>query len=94
MKNKYEVWVKEGKFSDTITLKTVQLVLLEGDNPRKFSFNLYNDKLNTSTKNVDGLRLAEFDAGVPAEGKAQFWYVIKDKTKYAAKLTKDGYVKL
>lgn len=93
LKSKYEVWVKSGKFNDSISLQTVQLVLLDGEDPRKFSFNLYNGKLNTGSKS-DGLRLEEFDTGVPAEGKSKFWYAIKDKTKYATKLEKDGYVKL
>jgi len=92
LKAKYEVWTKTGKFTESINMTTVQLVLLEGENPRKMSFNLYNGKLNTGAKESD-VRLDEFDAGVPAEGKKIFWYNL-DKIKYAAKLEKQGYVKL
>lgn len=92
LKSKYEVWVKEGKFNESISMTTVQLVLLEGETPRKMSFNLYDGKLNTGAKESDP-RFGEFDAGVPAEGKKAFWYNL-DKTKYAAKLEKQGYTKL
>ena len=92
LKAKYEVWTKSGKFTESITMTTVQLVLLEGENPRKMSFNLYNGKLNTGAKESD-VRLDEFDTGVPTEGKKAFWYNL-DKIKYAAKLEKQGYTKL
>lgn len=92
LKDKFEVWTKSNKFNDVIELTTVQLVLLNGDNPRKMSFNLYNGKLNTGSKDSDP-RLAEFESGVPADGKKPFWYAL-DKTKYAAKLEKQGYVRL
>lgn len=92
LKDKFEVWTKTGKFNDLIDLTTVQLVLLEGEQPRKMSFNLYNNKLNTGSKESDP-RFAEFEAGVPAEGKKPFWYNL-DKAKYAAKLEKQGYVRL
>lgn len=92
LKAKFEVWTKTGKFNDVIELTTVQLVLLEGEQPRKMSFNLYNGKLNTGSKESDP-RFAEFEAGVPAEGKKPFWYNL-DKAKYATKLEKQGYTRL
>jgi len=89
----YEVWVKEGaKFNENIELTTVQLVLLEGEAPRKMSFNLYDGKLSTSGKTVD-LRLGEFLSGVSPEGKKPLWYKV-DPTKYQKMLENKGYRKL
>lgn len=92
LKEKYEVWTKEGNFNEQIKMTTVQLVLLEGETPRKMSFNLYDGKLSTSGKTTD-LRLAEFDSGQVAEGKKKFWYDV-DSTKYQKALTTKGYAKL
>ena len=92
LKEKYEVWVREGQFSENIKLTTVQLVLLQGETPRKMSFNLYDGKLSTSGKTVD-LRLGEFDSGEVGEGKKKFWYNV-DATKYQKALTTKGYEKL
>jgi len=93
LKSEYEVWSKEGgKFNETIDLTTVQLVLLEGDTPRKMSFNLYGGQLSTGGKQVD-LRLNEFKSGQVAEGKKQFWYKV-DPTKYQKNLESNGYVRV
>lgn len=93
LKNEYEIWVKNGgKFNETIELTTVQLVLLDGDVPRKMSFNLYGGQLSTGGKQVD-LRLDEFKSGQVAEGKKQFWYKV-DISKYQKALDNKGYTKI
>jgi hypothetical protein len=92
LKANYEVWTKDGQFSENIGLTTVQLVLLQGETPRKMSFNLYDGKLSTSGKQVD-LRLEEFNKGEVNEGKKKFWYDV-DSTKYQKALTSKGYEKL
>lgn len=92
LKNDFEVWVKDGKFNDTTELTTVQLVLLEGETPRKLSFNLYDGKLSTTGKgkapNIEGFKRGD----LTDDGK-KFWYAV-DATKYQQKLEKKGFRKL
>lgn len=87
--DKCEVWYKDGKFTDGIDLRTVQLVIKD-ENPRKLIFNLYNGKLSASGKKSN-LRLDEFVAGSSTDGKS-FWYKV-DLSKYENALTSKDYIK-
>jgi hypothetical protein len=86
---KCEIWVKEGKFNDSIDLVTTQLVVLDHDNPRKMIFNLYNGKLSTTGKSTN-LNLDDFFSGIAREGSKTFWYKI-DPIKYKKSLESKGY---